>query len=178
MSFRGKRGICCALVQSRFLGPECGPRNDKHSLIAAHLRSFSNRAQANAVADWPRIGWRWQEIRRITKRTQSCAKRAGRRVCRRKFMNWLYRRPAKLVQKRVSEVTANPPEAAILPRAGWYSPGPRAAAPLFHPQGFGGCWAGLESKRKERGGVAPPAKKGLATALTPARPACPRRRRT
>ncbi len=37
-----------------------------------------------------------REIRQITKRTQSCAKRAGRRFCRRNSSDWLSRRPAKL----------------------------------------------------------------------------------
>jgi len=59
-----------------------------------------------------------REIRRITKRTQSCAKRAGKRVCRRNFMDWLYQPPAKLEQERVSRVTGNLPDPAILPGAG------------------------------------------------------------
>ena len=66
-----------------------------------------------------RIDWRWREILRITKRTQSCAKRAGSRFCRRNFMDWLYRRSAKLEQERASGVTWNLPETAIIPRAGW-----------------------------------------------------------
>ena len=51
---------------------------------------------------WSRIGWRWREIQRITKRTQSCARQAKRRVCRRISMDWFYPRPAKLEQERVS----------------------------------------------------------------------------
>ena len=33
-------------------------------------------------------------------------------------MDWLYPRPANLEQERVSGVTGNPPETAIVPRAG------------------------------------------------------------
>ena len=51
----------------------------------------------------------WQEIRRITKGTQSCAERAGRRVCRRIFVEWLCRRPAKLEQERVSSGDSESP---------------------------------------------------------------------
>ncbi len=73
-------------------------------------------------------GCRWREFRRITKRTQSCAKRAGRRVCRRNFMDWLYRRPAKPEQERGSGATANLPETAIIPWARGTSPCSRMLA--------------------------------------------------
>ena len=63
-----------------------------------------------------RFGGKWPESGRITKRTQSRAKRVGRRVCRRKFMDWLCCRLAKLEQERASGVTANPLERAILPK--------------------------------------------------------------
>ena len=57
---------------------------------------------ADPVAEWPRFGLNWREIRRITKRTQSGAERVGRRFCRRIFMDWLCHRLAKLEQERVS----------------------------------------------------------------------------
>ena len=50
----------------------------------------------------PRIGWRWLEFRRITKRTQSCAKRGTAPVSRRIFLDWLYPQPAKVEQEQVS----------------------------------------------------------------------------
>ena len=40
------------MVQSRFLGPDCGPRNDKHWPVAAHLRLFPNRTEAGLLAEW------------------------------------------------------------------------------------------------------------------------------
>ena len=76
------------------------------------------KGEAGAVADWPRIGWRWQENRRITKRTQSCGKPGAAPISRRIFMDWLYRRPEELEQEQASGVTANLPETAILPRVG------------------------------------------------------------
>ena len=61
-----------------------------------------NGPEAEPVAEWPRFGWRWREFRRITKRTQSCAKRDAAPISRRFFLDWLYRRRAKLEQERVS----------------------------------------------------------------------------
>ncbi len=76
------------------------------------------RGGRGKAAVLPRHGRIWLETRRITKRTQLCAKRGTARISRRFFLDWLYRRRAKLEQEQVSGVTANLPETAIIPRVG------------------------------------------------------------
>ena len=83
-----------------------------------------------------RNGGKWREFRRITKRTQSCAKAGAEPVSGRISIDWLYRRLARLEQEPVSRVTANLPEAAINPRAGWTRDNTRRLAVAARPFGL------------------------------------------
>ena len=94
-------------------GAEPLRRPQGKNVVAGRCSEAPGKArEAEPVADWSRNGWKRRENRRITKRTQSCAKRGTAPISRRFFMDWLYRRLAKLEQEQVSRVTANPPEPA------------------------------------------------------------------
>ena len=101
---------CCRssrAVEQKF-GQECRPHRialpceaKRHNPSAALERTCARPAE-HLRPGRSRIGCRWREILRITKRTQSCAKRGPAPISRRIFMDWLYPRPAKLEQEQAS----------------------------------------------------------------------------